>query len=97
MIEVLDCILQGSSDVLILDIWIVAQYLGTLGAASQHIQNIDDANALAANAWPSPADLRINRDAFETAAHRPIIPNFVFGRILPGSRRITPSAAEAAR
>ena len=57
MVEMLRRIFQGGCDVLILQIRIVAQNLSAFGAASQHIQNVRDADSLTTNARSSPTHL----------------------------------------
>jgi hypothetical protein len=81
MIKVLRCILQCRSDVLSLQIGIVAEDFGSLGPARQHIQDVGDPTPLTANARSAAAHLRIGSDAIETIIHRCIISNRALARI----------------
>src|SRR5258707_2869259 len=44
--------------------------MGWICAARQHIEDVFDADAEAANAWPPPENLGINRYALQTCVHR---------------------------
>jgi hypothetical protein len=71
MIEVPRGIFERSSNVFLLKVREVVEYLSMRRTGGQQIQDIDNTDALAPNAWPSAADFRINGDTIESTGHVP--------------------------
>ena len=96
MIEVLRRVFQRSSDVLILQVWVIAQDFRPIGTAGKHVENVGHADALAADAGPPAEHLRIRGDTINPARHDAIVPDLAELKT-PRISKVTLSAAEAAR
>jgi hypothetical protein len=69
------CVFESGSDVIFLEIGEIVQYFRSSRSTGQQIQNIGDANALAADTWSPTTNLRIGCYSIETFHSAPSWPS----------------------
>jgi len=99
MVDVLGSIFKRRRNIVILEIGVVTEDISACRASGQHIEDVLDPNAQAADARAAAENIRVGRDAIEMAGHSGhrfyflVAPTIAKNRMLAAVQRLTETEA----